>query len=63
MQLEAISLTPLAFVIPNILSDFEADYIVSSASPHMAHSSVGECMGVCAFMCMYLYVCLHANAI
>ena len=42
ITLEAISLAPLAFVIPNILSDFEVDYIVAQANPHMAHSSVGE---------------------
>ena len=42
LDLEVVSLTPRAFIIPNFLSDYEADSIVKQASPHIATSSVGD---------------------
>ena len=42
LDLEVVSLAPRAFIIPNFLSDFEADSIVKQARPHIATSSVGD---------------------
>ena len=33
LELEAVSVTPRAFVIPGFLSDYEADAIVKAARP------------------------------
>jgi prolyl 4-hydroxylase len=42
LELEVVSIAPRAFIIPNFLSDFEADHIINSAKPHIATSSVGD---------------------
>src|SRR4051812_27687342 len=42
LELEVVSLAPRAFVISDFLSAFECEEIVRLASPHMAHSIVGD---------------------
>jgi len=42
MQLEVVSLKPKVFIIPDFLSDYEADEIMTIAKPRMAGSTVGN---------------------
>jgi len=42
MQLEVVSLKPKVFIIPDFLSDYEADEIMKIAKPRMAGSTVGN---------------------
>jgi prolyl 4-hydroxylase len=45
LELEVISLAPRAFVIPNVLSDFEVDEIIRIAKPLQGGSQVGNLDG------------------
>jgi len=42
LELEVVSLEPRVFIIPQFLSDFEAEHIAKIARPRMASSSVGD---------------------
>lgn len=42
LELEVVSLEPRVFIIPQFLSDFEAEHIIKAARPRMASSSVGD---------------------
>ena len=42
LELEVVSLEPRVFIIPQFLSDFEAEHIGKIARPRMASSSVGD---------------------
>lgn len=45
LELEVISLQPRAFVIPNFLSAFEAETIISLAQPKLHKSQIGDMEG------------------
>ena len=42
MTLEVVSLAPRVFIIPNFLSDFEAEQIIHIAQPKIKESTVGQ---------------------